>query len=135
MMKIQTICISRKKIQPKTLRGNISLSDQSSAYVYYLKDRIGTLLKYRRLYRNWVSVSTRVLRKRYPIQAILRNGNKLLLRNEFEAQIRVVRHHGFKYGTENDTVTLSMPSCLDDKMKIRLHGGISNGDIIGIYLD
>jgi FkbM family methyltransferase len=123
-------------------RGNMSLSDQILAYVYYLEDfnkftSIRTLLKYRKLYRNYITISMHILRKKYPIEAILRNGNKLLLRNELEAQIHGDRHDGFEYDTDtdNDIVTLSMFSHLHSKIKIKLHGGISNGDIKGIYLN
>jgi FkbM family methyltransferase len=76
-----------------------------------------------------------ILRKKYPIEASLRNGDRLLLRNELEAQIHGGRHDGFEYDTDNDIVTLSMPSYLKNKIKIKLHGGISNGDVRGIYLD
>jgi FkbM family methyltransferase len=87
-------------------RGNISLSDQISAYLYYLKrldkfTTISTLLKYRRLYRNYITISMHILRNRYPIEARLKNGDKLLLRNELEAQ---------------------------------MYGGISNGDIRSIFV-
>jgi FkbM family methyltransferase len=76
-----------------------------------------------------------ILRKKYPIEARLKNGDKLLLRNELEAQIHGGRHDGFEYDTDNDIVTLSMSSHLYDKIKIKLHGGVSNGDVRGIYLD
>jgi FkbM family methyltransferase len=76
-----------------------------------------------------------VLRKKYPIEARLRNGEKLLLRNQLEAQIHGGRHDGFEYDTDNDIVALPMSSHLDGKIKIKLHGGISNGDVRGIYLN
>jgi FkbM family methyltransferase len=120
--------------------GNISLSDQISAYAYYLKDlnkftKISTLLKYRRLYKNYMTIAMGILRKKYPIEASLRNGDKLLLRNELEAQIHGGRHDGFEYDTNNDIVTISMSSHLNDIIKIQLHGGISNGDIRSIFVD
>jgi FkbM family methyltransferase len=119
--------------------GNISLSDQISAYLYYLNlnlnkfAKISALLKYRRVYRNYMTIAMHILRKKYPIEASLRNGDKLLLRNALEAQIHGGRHDGFEYDTDNDIVTLSMPSHLYDKTKIKLHGGISNGDVSNIY--
>lgn len=121
-------------------RGNISLSDQISAYLYYLKrlnkfTTISTLLKYRRLYRNYITISMRILRNRYPIEARLKNGDKLLLRNELEAQIHGGRHNGFEYDTDNDIVTLSMYSHLNNQIKIKLYGGISNGDIRSVFVN
>jgi FkbM family methyltransferase len=119
---------------------NISLRDQISAYVYYLKElnmftKISTLLKYRRLYKNYMTIAMHILRKKYPIEASLRNGDKLLLRNELEALIHGGRNDGFEYDIDNDIVTLSIPSDLLDKTKIKLHGGVSNGDVRGIYSD
>jgi FkbM family methyltransferase len=120
---------------------NISLSDRISAYLYYLNKftKISTLLKYRRLYRNYITIAMHILRKNYPVEASLRNGDKLLLRNKFEA-LHVIyttcgRYDGFEYDTENDIVTISVASHIHDKTKIKLHGGTSNGDVIGIYLN
>ena len=64
--------------------GNISWSDRVSAYVFYLKGlnkltSISTLLKCRGLYRNYITVSMHILTKKYPFEASLRNGVKLLL--------------------------------------------------------
>ena len=120
--------------------GNISFSDQTSAYVYYVKGlnkfaTIKTLLKYYGLYRNYITIAMHILRKKYPIEASLRDGDKLLLRNELEAQIHGGRHDGFEYDTDNDIVTLSMYSHLNDQIKIKLCGGISNGDIRGIFVN
>jgi hypothetical protein len=81
------------------MEGNISLSDQISAHVYYLKGlnkftKISTLLKYR----------IHILRKDYPVEASLRNGDKLLIHGG--------RNDWFEYDTDNDIATLSMPSDL-----------------------
>jgi hypothetical protein len=89
------------------MEGNISLSDQISAHVYYLKGlnkftKISTLLKYR----------IHILRKDYPVEASLRNGDKLLLRNGLEVLIHGGRNDWFEYDTDNDIATLSMPSDL-----------------------
>jgi FkbM family methyltransferase len=124
-------------------RGNISLSDHILAYVYYLPKYISayvyptcySLLKYRRLYRNYMTVAMHTLRRNYPVEAILRNGDKVLLRNGFEAQIHGGLYDGLEHDTDNDIVTLSMPPHLDNKTKIKLYGGTSNGDVKGIYLD
>src|SRR5215204_1106883 len=120
--------------------GNISFSDQTSAYVYYVKGlnkfaTIKTLLKYYGLYRNYITIVMHILKKKYPIEASLRDGDKLLLRNELEAQIHGGRHDGFEYDTDSDIVTLSMTLHLGYKIIIKLHGGISNGDVRSIYLN
>jgi hypothetical protein len=48
------------------------------------------------------------------------------------AHIHGGRHDGFEYGTD-DIATISISSHFHDKTKIILHGGISNGDVRGIY--
>ena len=76
-----------------------------------------------------------ILRKKYPIEASLRNGHKLLLRNALEAHIHGGLQDGFEYDTDNDIVTISISSHFHDKTKIKLHGGISNGDVRSIFVD
>ena len=120
--------------------GNISFTDRISAYIYYVKGlnkfaAIKTLLKYYGLYRNYITIAMRILRKKYPIEASLRDGDKLLLRNELEAQISGGRHDGFEYDTDSDIVTLSMTLHLGYKIIIKLHGGISNGDVRSIFIN
>ena len=64
-----------------------------------------------------------ILTGRYPIDASMRDGKNLLLRNSLEAQIQGGRHDGFEYDTKNDMVTISSPiPYLDHKTKVTLHG-------------
>jgi FkbM family methyltransferase len=59
------------------------------------------------------------------------DGNLVLLRNSLEAQIYDGRHKGFECDITNDVVYLHF--C--HTRIITMHGGISNGDIEGIFVD
>jgi hypothetical protein len=87
------------------------------------------------LYTNYITIAIHILKKKYPIEAGLRDGDKLLLRNELEAQIHGGRHDGFEYDTDNDIVTLSVSSHLGYKITIKFDGGTSDGEIRSIYLN
>jgi len=127
------------------LLGNISTSDIILNYLSSLKGlnifkKMRTFLTYRRIYRNSFNVLTNIALKKYPIDAVLRNGNHILLHNIMEAQtpcgrnIFGGRHEGIKYDIPNDIVTLSATR-FDLEETITIYGGITNGDIIGIFVD
>jgi len=75
-----------------------------------------------------------ILRKKYPIEAKLREGYILLMRNELEARLYGGVTDGFEYDLSNDIVTLG-GSYVDSTKKVVLHGGITKGDIWSIYVE
>lgn len=127
------------------LMKNISTCDIILNYLSYFKHlnifkKIKTYLIYRGVYRNSISVLMNISMKNFPIDAVLRNGNRVELHNIMEAQtpfgynILGGRHEGIKYDIPNDKVIIStVPFGLEDT--ITIYGGITNGDILGIYVD
>jgi FkbM family methyltransferase len=118
---------------------NISFGDIVLNYLSYLKclnkfTKMRSFLRYRRIYRNYINVSMNILRKKYPIEAVMRNGTPIVLRNNLEAQLHGGRHEGFQYDINNDTVTLSTLTFENNRI-VTIHGGITNGDISGIFVD
>jgi FkbM family methyltransferase len=75
------------------------------------------------------------VRKRYPIRAKLRKGNVLLLRNELEAQSYGGLANGFEYDPINDIVSLTNLQYKSSIKKVKIHGGIRNGDISSIFVE
>jgi FkbM family methyltransferase len=120
---------------------NISSSDLILCYFSYLKQhlnipkKIRTLLIYRKVYRNYFSVYKSVSWEKYPIKAIMRNGDSVIIRNYLEMQIDDARPKGFECAITNDTVTLSALKFDHKKVNITIYGGTSNGDIRGIFVD
>ena len=127
------------------LMRNISICDIILNYLSYFKHfnifkKMKTYLIYREVYRNSISVLMNVSMRNFPIDAVLRNGNHMVLHNIMEAQspcgrnILGGRHEGIKYDIPNDKVILSaIPFGVDDTVTI--YGGITNGDIVGIFVD
>jgi FkbM family methyltransferase len=124
---------------------NISIGDVTLIYLSYLKHlnifkKMTTFLLYRKIYRNSFSVLIKIMMKKYPINGVLRNGNRIVLHNIMEAQtpcgrnIFGGRHEGIKYDILNDIVTLSVIR-FNLQGTIRIYGGVTNGDIVGIFVD
>jgi hypothetical protein len=74
--------------------------------------------------------SPHILKKSFLLKQVSEMEIKLLLRNDLEPQIHGGRHDGFEYDTKGETNNV-----LGYKIKIKLQGGISNGDVKGIYLN
>jgi FkbM family methyltransferase len=124
---------------------NISILDIILFYLSYLKHlnifrKMLTFLTYRRIYRNSFNVLVKLLMKEYPIDAVLRNGNHIVLHSIMEAQtpcghnIFGGRHDGIIYDIPNDIVTLSATR-FSLWGTITIYGGVTNGDIEGIFVD
>jgi hypothetical protein len=70
---------------PKRSDKNISKLDQTSSHTNFIvKTRGMAFFVYYKLYRNYMDIVTRVVRKKYPIEAILRNGDHGTLRDYTE---------------------------------------------------
>ena len=115
---------------------NVSLNDKIVANINYIKNLIELSLNCSKVYRNYFHITISILKRKYPIQTILKNGNCVLLTN-FNAAFFIAslqNHKGLEYYIEKDVVNiLSMPELVDNK-KIKLHGGINNGDIVNVFL-
>ncbi len=115
---------------------NISPSDLVLGYLSYLKSvnilkKIRTVTKYRKLYRNYISVLVRIWRGKYPIEAIMTNGKSVVLRNSLEVQIFDGRHKGIECDITNDVAHVH----IGHNRRISFRGGVNNGDIKGIFVD
>ncbi len=118
---------------------NISFFDLIVNYLRYFKrlrnfTKISTFLTYRKLYLNYIRVIICVSNEKYPINAVLRNGTVVTLRNYLEVQVFDGRLKKFKCDIANDLVTLAKHS-FGNENTITIYGGVSNGDMKGIFVD
>jgi FkbM family methyltransferase len=120
---------------------NVSRVELLWAYIAYgrtvLTSHCEALLKYRRIYKNYLLVLCCILRNKYPIEAVLRRGDNIYLHNHSEA-IMVTLMEAIGYGTYefyDNRVTLSyiVPKT-NNKTKIELYDGVENGDLVNIFL-
>ncbi|MGI0021503.1 MAG: FkbM family methyltransferase, partial [Nitrososphaeraceae archaeon] len=88
-----------------------------------------TVIRYRKTYENYLGVIIQIIRKKYPIKAILRNGQCVMLNNHFEAYSTLLGLRDFLQSS-NDIMIVSTK----DLLKIKLYDSINNGDIIGVFL-
>jgi FkbM family methyltransferase len=76
-----------------------------------------------------------IIQKRYPAEAILRDGQKIMLTN-FELSYNLVRlqdQQKVAFDIENDTVLISDPTDLNSR-SLKLKGGLHNGETVNIYV-
>jgi hypothetical protein len=104
-----------------TEQNNLSKTDILTAYFNCLRHYGSSFLRYMRRYRNFIVVAYQVLRNRYPIQAVLRDGSKRQYFNPNEIWLDLAN---IKYDHEKNVVFI------DD---IELAGGTTNGDIFNIF--
>jgi FkbM family methyltransferase len=121
---------------------NISTVELLKAYGVYvcrlLTSHIVALIRYRHIYQNYVNVLCRILRNEYPIEAIYRKGNSILLRNRLEASIgtRLAYLGCYKYKIADNKVTIySYSFDTDKKRKVELYDALSNGELFEIFFD
>jgi FkbM family methyltransferase len=108
---------------------------KASSHLRGLLNSVKILLKYQKTYRNYTSVIKHILQKRYPAEAILRDGQMILLPN-FELSYNLVRLQGQQkvaFDTKKDTVLISDPTGLNSK-SLELKGGLRNGETVNIFV-
>ena len=84
--------------------------------------------RYRNAYKNYMWVIYRILRNKYPIDVVLKNGEIRTLKNVIEVHDTSDGLYKF-YHLENKRVIISM-----NGKEIHFFGGINNGDLRGVFL-
>lgn len=126
-----------------TTNAGMSISEKISAYTYFItKKRVVPLFLYSKLYRNYFDILTRIIRKKYPIEAILRNGSHVTVSDAAELGfLSRILYMAKKLGNnveydikEDKTTFLSLPYW-NNNSKLTLYGSITNGDAAAIFLE
>jgi len=97
----------------------------------YIQSRfyiINDVLRYRKAFKNSLRIIYHTIRKEYPIQVILRNGEKKLLNNRIEVYTASLGLEDY-FKIKDNLVTIT-----EDSKTIQLYDAIGNGDICGIFL-
>ena len=104
----------------------MSFYEYMTSRLYIISD----ILRYRKAFKNYVQVIYNTIKKKYPIRAVLRNGESLLLQNRIEVYTTSLGLR--KYCTlDNDLVVLSTNGLTNS---VKFHDAISNGDVCGVFL-
>jgi FkbM family methyltransferase len=117
---------------------HITFCQKISSHMCGLINSIQIVLKYRKTYRNYLNVLIHILRKEYPAKAFLRNGNQIIL-NSFVQSYNIAELQGHKevqYDIMSDTVMVpGLRFTQNSNLKLKLHGGLYNGEIVNIFLE
>lgn len=107
------------------------------AWILYFKSRVGALLMYRRVYRNYLAVVMHILANKYPVVAKLRNSSGFLTLNnhsDASAITTLLMNREISYNIREDVVTICPHSETGAKpVVLRFSGAISHGDIPAIF--
>ena len=106
----------------------MSFRDFIFSYIIFLDFYLKGFIRYYKHFKNFFSVSIRVIINKYPINAVLKNGTSVTLNGRFEVASIAV---GFDNYTINDEI-------LEIKNKlgtIKLLHGAQNGDPIGVFFE
>jgi FkbM family methyltransferase len=117
---------------------HISLSEKLSSYIRGLINLIKIFLQYRRTYVNYLTIFKGIAQKKYPLKAMLRNSNHIVLNSFFQSYrlARLQDQKRVKYDIMNDVVSiLDLSYVADSKASLRLFGGLSNGEVVNIFVD
>jgi FkbM family methyltransferase len=125
---------------------NVSMSDRFisnilNRYGYVCRlftAHICDVLAYRRIYKNYLSVLLHILKAEYPIEAISRTGNRIRVQNNHELFfVTQLERIGCKdYEIFDNKVSISfLVSETNNKKKVQFFDGVSNGNLIGIFLN
>jgi FkbM family methyltransferase len=115
----------------------ITFFQKASSHGRGLLNSVKILLSYRKAYRNYLSVLKHIIKRRYPIEAILRDGQEIMVTG-FELSYNLARLHNNKkvvYDTSNGVVKISNPASTPMPKTLKLKGGLHNGEIANIFLD
>ena len=107
---------------------NVSYSDYFRSYIPDLLYPLKVLQRYRKTYKNFLEVFFKNRLNNFPIKAILRNGNHLILNNKIEVVLTAfgVSHHT---DLENNILILNKK----EFNEIKLLDWEENGDLYGIF--
>jgi FkbM family methyltransferase len=122
---------------------NLSLLERTTSHIKFLvKSRVRAFLICYELYRNYLDIIIHILRKKYPVEVILRNGYHITLDDYVEIVsltyfLSLIKNHRneVEYDIKENKVTFLPLPYANNNSKITLYGSITNGDAVAIFLD
>lgn len=101
---------------------NMSLYSRIKSYYNFLRIYLKTFVMFQKRYQNYISVIISILRKRYPINAILKTGHNVKLDDYNQLYCNLLN---LDYDAGNDLVRVD---------NFMFYGGVSNSDSIWAYI-
>ena len=106
----------------------MSFQDFIFSYILFLDFYLKGFIRYYKHFKNFFSISIRVIINKYPIHAVLKNGTRITLNGRFEVASIAV---GFDDYTINDEILV-----IKNKLgTIKLLHGAQNGDPTGVFFE
>jgi FkbM family methyltransferase len=125
------------EMNAKWTERNVSKADYILAYLNFLRNKCATINLYRNAFKNYISILFKIVKKSYPIVAVLRNNNDhIILQNEKEialvAYAQIYRDLKLDLAMKQITIPV-IDSESKNSLNLRFLGGIDSGDIVHIF--
>ena len=101
-----------------------------SQYIKSYSHLASSFNRYKRTYKNYFHVMQNLLRKNFPINAVLKNGQEIKLKNYYETYLTSFGIFD-EYNIENNIIEISRKNF--PRVKIDL--GENNGDVYGVFFE
>jgi FkbM family methyltransferase len=105
---------------------NMTLKQYILSYSYLTN----SFIRYRKTYKNYFHVMKNLLRKQFPITAMLRNGKEIKLKNYYETYLTSFGIFN-EYSFDGSIIEISTKDFTSVKMDL----GENNGDIYGVFFE
>ena len=107
---------------------NMSFHDYIFSYILFLDFYLKGFVRYYKHFKNFFSVTISILFNKYPIHAILKNGERVILNERFEVASIAI-------GFNNYTIKENLLTIKNKLGTIKLSEGNKNGDPIGVFFE
>lgn len=116
------------------ISSNISFTDNFLSVILMVRNKIQWFVNYKTTFKNYFSVIKKLQSNSFPITAIFKNGEKIILNSKNEASLYSLlnKNKNFNYFSENDSIILNSPNI---KKPIKLYGIKKNFDTILAFKD
>jgi len=105
---------------------NMTFSQYVKSYLYLTS----SFNRYKRTYKNYLQVMINITRKNFPIEATLKNGKKITLKNYYQAYLTSFGIFN-EYKIQDSTITILKGNLPEVKIDL----GNDNGDIYAVFFE
>ena len=106
---------------------------KNMTFIQYIRSYLyltNSFTRYRKTYKNYFHVMQSLLRKKFPINAVLKNGQKIKLKNYYETYLTSFGLFD-EYRIENNIIEI-----FDKEFStVKIDLGENNGDVYGVFFE
>jgi len=110
------------------VRKNMTFSDYVRSHYFQLINPLETLQRYRKVFKNYLHVLLNHYRNNYPIEAVLKNGGKIIFSKRFQTKTSSLGIENYCH-FQNNVLTIKK----DNLPEVNFVDSEENGDLFGVF--